>query len=140
MIFGGIVVVFGLVVAILISNSGRISSNTGNELTESGFATQRRNACITDLRNTADGFGREVQIATLRRLAVLDGYDPRTQEPIVGETEADVERVQTMLAKTYTVEGLKAAVQTIQATAKLKQPNLNDLCGEPITDKSKLDN
>lgn len=140
MVVGGIIMLVGIGVAILVSNSGRLSSNAGNDLTQSGFAVNKRSACITDLRNEADGHGREVQIATLRRLAVLDGFDPRTQKEIVAPSEEDREMVQAMLAKTYTVEGLQAAVRSVEATAKLKQPELNELCGEPITDKSKINN
>lgn len=132
------VIVAGLVVVALIANSGRISSNTGNTLTQTGFKTQKRNACLTDLRNDRDdAHGRETDAVT-NRLAVLDGLDPVTKKKLPEEIIGTEKQEQ--LAYVYSVSGLKARDERIALSKKLKQPTLNRLCGKPITDKNDIPN
>jgi hypothetical protein len=150
MIAGLGVIVAGLLVVAWIANSGRISSNTGNSLTQTGFKTQKRNACITDLRNARDDAAGEVADAVLNRLAVLDGYDPRTPPKdgkrqiipkvvVNGKLVADPD-IQTLLATKYVNDGLDARDERLRLSLKLKQPTLNQLCGKPITDKEDISN
>lgn len=144
MIAGIGVIVVGLVVVALIANSGRISSNTGNDLTEAGFEIQKRNACITNLVNEADGYRGQIMSAVLKRLVVLDGRNPETGallyrvEDGEGKLISDPE-VQRILSFKYDKEGLDASKRLAVVTEKLTQPKLNQLCGEPITDKSRLE-
>lgn len=144
MLAGFGVIVTGLVAVAWIANSGRISSNTGNDLTATGFRTQKRNACITDLRNSRDDAADEVSDAVLNRLAVLDGYDPRAKEKkkipqvlVAGKLVPDPE-VQQLLAAMYVQDGLDARDRRLALSLKLKQPTLNELCGEPVVDKTDI--
>lgn len=145
MLLGLAVIISGLVGVALIANSSRISSDTGNDLTETGFQTQRRNSCITDLRNARDNASGEVADAVLNRLAVLDGYDPRgtgDKKPIEkvmvdGKLVVDPD-IQTLLALKYVNEGLAARDKRLALSLKLKQPTLNKLCGNPIVEKDDL--
>lgn len=145
MLIGGVVIVTALIVIGVIANSGRISSNTGNELTVAGFKTQKRNSCITDLRNESDYQRGEVLAAVLNRLVVLDGKDPETGKdlPLVrnedGEMAPDKNR-QAMLADFYDTQGLIARAKSQEVSRKLLQPTLNELCGEPVTEKEDVDN
>lgn len=146
MLAGFGVIVIGLVGVALIANSGRISSNAGNTLTETGFKTQERNACITDLRNARDAASGEVSDAVLNRLAVLDGFDPRAEgrAPIPrvvldGKSVPDP-NIQKVLAIKYVNEGLVAEDKRKALSLKLEQPTLNKLCGEPIIDKDDIPN
>lgn len=140
MLGGGLVIIVGV-----IANSGRISSDTGNDLTEAGFKTQKRNACITDLRNESDYQRGEVQAAVLNRLAVLDGTNPETGEPLPryineeGETVIDAD-TQGELAAEYVQRGIEARERSLVAAKKLLQPTLNELCGEPVTEKNDVEN
>lgn len=144
MLAGLCVIVTGLVVVALIANSGRISANTGTDLTKSGFATQKRNACLTDLRNESDFFRNEVIAAVLNRLAVLDGVNPETGEPlpkILNEDNVLVVDPDTQgeMAEEYVRDGIVARNEALKSAKKLLQPELNKLCGEPITEKTVLD-
>lgn len=139
------VIVVGLVAVAFIANSGRISSDTGNDLIGTGFKTQKRNACITDLRNESDFARGEVLQAVLNRLVVLDGVDPKTGEPLPRYINEDGESVidtdaQGELAAEYVQEGLRASARSTAAANKLLQPTLNKLCGEPIVTKEDLEN
>lgn len=145
MIAGYGVIVAGLIIIALIANSGRISSNTGRDLTETGFRTQKRNACITDLRNESDFQRGEVLAAVLNRLAVLDGVNPETGEPLPKYVNEEGKAVidsdmQGEMAAEYVAEGLRARDDSLEAAKKLLQPTLNKLCGEPVTDKKDVEN
>lgn len=140
----GLILVTVVVVG-FIAYGSRISSDTGNDLTATGFKTQKRNACITDLRNESDYQRGQVLAAVLNRLAVLDGTDPATGEPLPryidesGKTVIDAD-TQGELAAEYLQTGLTATAKAEEASNKLLQPQLNELCGEPIVDKKDLNN
>lgn len=139
------VIVFGLIAIAVIANSGRVSSNTGNDLTKAGFETQKRNSCITDLRNESDFARGEVLQAVLNRLVVLDGVNPETGEPLPRYINEDGDSVidadaQGELAAEYVQEGLRASARSTAAANKLLQPTLNELCGEPVVTKEDLEN
>lgn len=143
MIVGLGVIISGLVIVAWIANSGRISSDTGNDLTETGFVTQRRNSCVGDLRNESDFYRGEVLTSVLNRLAVLDGVDPRTGKPLprvineAGETIIDAD-LQGELAAEYVQEGLRASRAAKVASEKLLQPTLTALCGRPVTNENNV--
>jgi hypothetical protein len=145
MVTGVIVIVLSVIVVGIIANSSRISSNTGNDLITTGFKTQKRNACLTDLRNESDAARGEVLSAVLNRLVILDGTNPKTGEPLPryinedGKTVIDAD-MQGELAAEYLHKGLAANAKSEAASKKLLQPTLNELCGEPIVGEEDLEN
>lgn len=134
---GALLIVVGVVV--FFSSGAREAADGAEVAANVGVDNGRRSACITDLRSAetaaaykvADADGK-VNDAVLNRLAVLDGTNPETREPITSEAE------QGRLADEYVIAGLNARVERIKATrnreaasAMLEQPALNDTCGAP---------
>lgn len=137
MIIGGFVITTAIAIVGLIANTGRLSSDTGNDLLTNDMATQRRNSCVTELGSESDKYTIDVLAAVLNRLAVLDGIDPETGEPLPRRTNEEGRPVidldhQGELAEEYTKIGLEASKKAEVSAEKLLQPKLNELCGDPV--------
>ena len=142
MLAGFFVIVVGLVGVALIANSGRISSQTGNDLLSTGNLSRKRNACIVDLQNQRDLQNNLIADAVFNRLGILDGRDPMTGKdlPRVKNAEGKLvpdPNIQRGLATRYFFDGLKARDARNVIEQKLKQPALNKLCGKPIVDNDR---
>lgn len=142
MLVGFLVIALGLVIVALIANSGRISSQTGNDLLSTGNLSRKRNACIVDLQNQRDVQSNLIADAVFNRLGILDGRDPITGKDLSrvkndeGELVPDPNK-QKVLATKYFLDGLKARDARNKIEQKLKQPTLNKLCGKPIVDNDR---
>lgn len=131
MLAGLAVLVIAVIVVGVISNSSRLSSNAGKNLIQNGFASAKRSACITDLRNLRDDAEGQETDAVVNRLAVLDGIDPNTKEKLtISEVDA------AKLAFQYSQDGLQARDLRIKYSQKLSQPTLNELCGNPVIENN----
>ena len=76
-------------------------------------------------------------MGVLSRLAILDGYDPGSGKkiPLIekdGSTIPDP-KAQESLSQKYVSRAIVAANAYQEASQKLLQPTLNELCGKPIT-------
>lgn len=119
------VVAVVVLVGIRYVDAARAAADGAQVAANVGVDNGRRSACITDLRSAETAAANEVNDAVLFRLAVLDGTNPETEQPVASERE------QAELAGKYVAAGLEAQRKRAEASMMLRQPKLNDTCGEP---------